>query len=191
MSPNVIQKVVVVIGGFQQNRNSAHGSYLLFRKLRTQFDGRNNVEVLFSAYDDDFQEVANRIANLCGFATSTTIIVAAYSWGAGRGVPLLCGALDRHGYIVSKLVLCDPVLHGPWYYMLWLLVARRFYTFDIPLNVRKAWVFWQNRSRPAGYPVERASEHFTSIIKRTQLDAAHSEMDNSAAYHKLVLEVAA
>jgi len=190
--PPSIKNVCVLIAGYSQDANRTHGINRLVGRIWDHTADDYDWRVTDHKWDADFQKVASEIAKSCHYRQPDKLIVVAYSWGAGRGVPRLCRGLGRHNFDVTLLVLCDPIVCGGPLYMLWVWLTRWFYTarFTVPKNVRAGKVYFQELTRPMGNPVVRSNNN-TTMFSPVRLFVSHEEMDDAPEFQDYVLETIA
>jgi hypothetical protein len=163
-------KVIVVISGFTQHNHQNTGSRQLWRELkkRAYLHAESDVDVYLKEWNTDWKDYAKYINSL----EPTEVLVCAYSWGGGFGMPQLCKRLVAP----VTCVLCDPVYHsttklGRW----WALFDR---SIRVPKNVSvKRWIM-QEGDTLDGDPLKGGK----FICRPEILDYRHTEIDNSPEY---------
>jgi len=149
------------------------GSRELWRKLRMErdlCDGRD-VLVELKEWDTDWKDYAKYINSL----NPPEVLVCAYSWGGGFGMPQLCKRLVAP----VTCVLCDPVYHSPTLLGRWKAFFDR-WKIKIPKNVRVVRWLMQEGDTLDGDMLKGGK----SICEPEYLDYKHSEIDDSPEYHR-------
>lgn len=185
-----LRRVVIVVSGFRQHVGAANGSIELWAKLRGE---HHNGVVLVDLRDwrerwDRYAEFLWRQRPKDGALPS--IVICAYSWGAGYGFLKLAGELGKRGLSIDRAVLCDPVYrHGYWLGQWRALLPNQ--RIVVPANVRRVDWCYQRRSLPAGHAVVAADPRLTEVTDGIPLPwVTHSYADESPVYHALALEAA-
>ncbi len=114
---------LIFIGGFMQDRSLAvSGMCGMAHEARDRYKGRG-VEVTYEPWKSDWKSFAEWVFRWSRFDRSSpdnsepvppTIIVAAYSWGAGWGLLQLASHLAVRGLHINVAIACDGVRHIGW-----------------------------------------------------------------------------
>jgi hypothetical protein len=125
-------------------------------------------------WDSDWKSYAKYINSF----EPTEVLVCAYSWGGGFGMPQLCKRLVAP----VTCVLCDPVYHSPTIFGRWWALFDR--TIKVPKNVTvKRWLM-QEGDTLDGDPIKGGK----SINRPEILEGyTHTEIDNSPEYHRAAI----
>jgi len=159
-----IGKVIVVISGFTQKRHQNTGSRQLWRELHLLDDLCADKDVLI-----DLKEW-------------NSVLVCAYSWGGGYGMP----ELTKRLVAPVTCVLCDPVFRSKTILGRWAAFCD--WRIDVPENVtvvshliqKARWWELDGDTLKGG----------KSLCEPTILDYTHTEMDDSHEYHEAAVTVA-
>ena len=173
-------KVIIVISGFTQKMHQDTGSKRLWRKMNVADDLCANKDVLISLkeWDSDWKNYAKYINSL----EPTEVLICAYSWGGGFGMPQLAKRLVAP----VTCVLCDPVyrsktLVGRWAaFCDWKIKVPKNVTVVAHLIQKAKWYQLDGDLLKGG----------KWLCKPTVLDYTHTEIDNSPEYHKAALTAA-
>jgi hypothetical protein len=174
-------RVVIVISGFTQKNHENTGSKQLWRKLRIERDlcDARDTLVYLREWNTDWKAFAKEI----NLEDPTEVLVCAYSWGGGFGMPQLCKRLV--GTPVT-CVLCDPVYRSKTLVGRWAAFCD--WKINVPTNVDVVAHFVQKAKwwELDGDPLKGGK----SLCDTTTLDYTHTEMDNSHQYHEAAVTVA-
>ena len=165
---------VIVIGGFQQRRETLNGTKSLYLKLR-RF-ASPSIKVVWLSWNDPLVQVAEQIWQDSLGQVSPKVHISAFSWGCGRGAVRLARALDRRGILVQEAVLCDPVNRWPW---------KR--SIRIPENVESVWYLVQRKTWPQG-AVELRHGPETTIYSPIPLPTGHIWSDDAQVFHETAID---
>ncbi len=186
-----MKSAICLISGFTQRERAddANGIVTLRRELAETYFDRRQHWLGLRTWRANMEDTAGLMLE----QMPAKIIVVAYSWGAGRGVPRLCQHLPK----VDLLCLIDPVLYA-WPRALALL---RFGKFRVPDNVRRV-ATWRTENGSALDPKGRAIAHPASqkvrdiVLTRDRLgkhvwrdDATHVTIDNHPQIHEEIREL--
>ena len=166
-------KVIVVISGFTQQNHENTGSKELWLKLRMErdlFDGRD-VKVYLKEWNTDWKAFAKKLNKI----DPSEVMVCAYSWGGGFGMPQLCKRLVAP----VTCVLCDPIYRSPTIWGRWKALFDK-WAIKVPKNVRVERWLMQEGDTLDGDMLKGGQ----SICKPELLDYTHTEIDNSPEYHR-------
>jgi hypothetical protein len=173
-------KCIVVISGFTQQNHEDTGSKDLWRQLRIERDlcGAKDVKVYLREWNTDWEAFAKEIND----REPTEVLVCAYSYGGGFGMPQLCKRLVAP----VTCLLCDPVYRSKTLLGRWKAFFDR--KINVPVNVSVVAHFVQRAKwyQLDGDPLKGGK----SLCKATILDYTHTEMDNSHEYHKAAVIIA-
>lgn len=172
---------ILIIGGNTQSLGRRHGTGELWLDLRTY--SSPDICVLQLAWNDNMREIAERIAAYS--EPDPRILVAAYSWGAGHGLPQLAKALQRHG-LGCHAVVNDPVYRSRLMSFRWLAFVPGMCV-RLPDNVRVVDWFTQ-KSSPLLKGHDLSGGHY--LPEPVQLNRKHIDMDDAPAYHDAVWSAA-
>ncbi len=177
----------IPIMGFRQSLSAPTGIERLWWKLRA-LKGEHTTILTPLEWDQSMPDIAEFVWRWS--VPEPTIHVYAYSWGCGVGFINLSKALAKRGIKVSRACLCDPVFRSR-VLPTWLpanpmsLWSRP--TIKIPANVQLVdWVY-QRVDKPAGHNLVAVDEMATRINDGLEVQAGHSYIDESHAYHNLAL----
>jgi hypothetical protein len=168
-------KVIVVISGFTQKNHEITGSRQLWRRLRMErdlCDGRDAL-VYLREWNTDWKKFAKEINHL----EPTEVLVCAYSWGGGYGMPQFTKRL----LAPVTCVLCDPVFRSKTPFGRWMAFMDR--KIKVPENVTVVKHFVQHSKwyELDGDPLKGGK----SLCNPTLLDGyTHNEMDEAHEYHE-------
>jgi hypothetical protein len=166
-----VSKVIVVISGFTQQMHQNTGSKAVWKELRKRayLHAESDVIVHLKEWNTDWKDYARFINSLA----PTDVLVCAYSWGGGFGMPQLCKRL----LAPVTCVLCDPVYHSPTLLGRWKALFDR-WKIKVPKNVTvKRWLM-QEGDRLDGDMLKGGK----SICRPEILEYTHNEIDNSPEY---------
>lgn len=173
-------KAIVVISGFTQKNHQDTGSRQLWRKLRMERDlcvGRN-VLVYIREWNTDWESFAKEINSI----EPTEVLVCAYSWGGGFGMPQLAKRL----LAPVTCVLCDPVYRSKTLVGRWAAFCD--WKIKVPKNVD---VVKHLIQKAKWYQLDGdLLKGGKSLCKPTILDYTHTEIDNSPEYHEAAIKTA-
>ena len=173
-------RCIVVISGFTQKNHELTGSRQLWRKLRMERDLCNgrDVQVYLREWNTDWKAFSKEINSL----EPTEVLVCAYSWGGGFGMPQLCKRL----LAPVTCVLCDPVYRSKTLLGRWKAFLDR--KINVPSNVTVVKHFVQRAKwwQLDGDPLKGGR----SLCKTTILDYNHNSMDESYEYHEAAVMTA-
>lgn len=154
---------IVLITGFTQPSHRAGGAGLwrLYDLLADRHYDRRQTWMTIRPWDSD--ELVHDAVEIVRFAAQRVVVIA-YSWGAGRGLPAFAAALARHNAVISLACLIDPVVHTTPLRPLTLALSALTPSpkpFAVPANVRRAslWrtVNWSGITTPWGRDIEAQS----------------------------------
>lgn len=167
-------KVIVVISGFTQKNHQNTGSRQLWHKLLWERDlcATKDALVYLREWNTDWKEFAKEINDL----EPTEVMVCAYSWGGGFGMPQLCKRLVAP----VTCVLCDPVYRSKTLFGRWAAFCD--WKINVPENVDVVAHFIQEAKwyQLDGDPLKGGN----SLCEPTILDYTHNGIDESHEYHK-------
>jgi hypothetical protein len=166
--------VIIVISGFTQQNHENTGSKELWRQLRMERDlcDARNVLVYLREWNTDWDDFAEEINNLA----PSDVLVCAYSYGGGFGMPQLAKRL----LAPVTCILCDPVYRSKTLLGRWKAFFDR--KINVPANVTVKHHFVQRAKwwQLDGDPLKGGK----SLCNTTILDYTHNEMDESHEYHE-------
>jgi len=173
-------KAIVVISGFTQKNHENTGSKQLWRKLRIERDlcDARDTKVYLREWKTDWKAFAQEI----NLKEPTDVLVCAYSWGGGFGMPQLCKRLVAP----VTCVLCDPVYRSKTLLGRWAAFCD--WKINVPENVDVVAHFIQKAKwwQLDGDPLKGGK----SLCKPTILDYTHNGIDESPSYHVAAATVA-
>ena len=173
-------KVIVIISGFTQKNYELTGSHDLWLKIHMERCALRcpDTKVFLREWDADWESEAKFINSL----GPTEVLVCAYSWGGGFGMPQLAKRLVAP----VTCVLCDPVYRSKTLVGRW--AAFMDWKINVPSNVTVKHHFIQEAKwyELDGDPLDGGK----SLCKPTILDYTHTEMDESHEYHEAAVTVA-
>lgn len=163
-------RLIIVISGFTQHMHQYTGSRRLWRGIRERvaLHDDKNVVIELKEWNSDWKSYAKYINSY----NPTEVIICAYSWGGGYGMPQLAKRLQ----CPVRAVLCDPVFRSKTFLARW--VAFLDWSIKIPKNVKIVEWFYQLKNEPGGDKLKGES-----IPDGKELDYEHNEMDDSEEYH--------
>jgi pimeloyl-ACP methyl ester carboxylesterase len=169
--------------GHRQHPGEKTGIEVLYFELRKLY-GTHPVEIRLYEWRDDVQRIADQIH--AWSIPEPTIIVIGYSWG-GATAELLCRELERRGYAISRLYLCDAVSRSEWRIRYW----RSLWGWGpirIPGNVVRLWSCRQTANYPMGSELKLDNPHTEHIQGFTSTTINHRWMDEQTAFHYRVIK---
>ena len=173
-------KAIVVISGFTQKNHQDTGSRQLWRKLRMERDlcvGRD-VLVYIREWNTDWESFAKEINSI----EPTEVLVCAYSWGGGFGMP----ELTKRLVAPVTCVLCDPVFRSKTIFGRWAAFCD--WKIKVPKNVDViAHLIQKSKWHELDGDLLKGGK---SLCEPTILKYTHAEMDNSKEYHEVALTAA-
>jgi hypothetical protein len=173
-------KAIIIISGFTQKNYQDTGSKELWIKMHLCEDlcAEPNVLIELKEWDSDWKSYAKYINSM----KPSEVLVCAYSWGGGHGMPQLCKRLVAP----VTCVLCDPVFHSKTLVGRWMAFLD--WKIKVPKNVTVVKHFIQEArwNELDGDPLKGGK----SICNATVLDYTHTEIDNSPEYHKAAITTA-
>lgn len=175
-----IGKVIVVISGFTQKRHQDTGSRRLWHDLhkRAYLHDEGYTMVDLKEWNSDWESYAKFINSL----SPSEVLVCAYSWGGGFGMP----ELTKRLVAPVTCVLCDPVYRSKTPIGRWM--AFMDWKISVPENVDVVAHFVQESK---WYQLDGdLLKGGKSLCEPTLLEYTHTEMDDSHEYHKAAITVA-
>ncbi len=173
-------KCIVVISGFTQQNHEDTGSKELWRQLRIERDlcDARDVLVYLREWNTDWDDFSKEINLL----EPTEVLVCAYSYGGGYGMPELCKRL----LAPVTCLLCDPVYRSETLFGRWKAFFDR--KIHVPANVTVKHHFVQRAKwwQLDGDPLKGGR----SLCSPTILDYTHTQMDESYEYHEAAVVTA-
>ncbi len=173
-------KCIVVISGFTQKNHEDTGSHELWLNLHMERDllVGTDVKIFLREWDSDWKAFSKFINSL----DPTEVLVCAYSWGGGFGMPQLCKRLVAP----VTCILCDPVFRSKTLVGRWASFCD--WKIKVPDNVTVVKHFIQKAKwyELDGDPLKGGK----SLCETTTLDYTHTEMDESHEYHAAVAIIA-
>jgi hypothetical protein len=173
-------KIIICISGFTQKNHENTGSRQLWRKLRMERDlcDARDVKVYLREWKTDWKAFSKEINAL----EPTEVLVCAYSWGGGFGMPQLCKRLVAP----VTCVLCDPVFRSKTLVGRWAAFCD--WKINVPENVSVVAHLIQEAKwwELDGDPLKGGK----SLCDTTILDYTHTGMDDSHEYHEAAVMVA-
>lgn len=188
---NVIDRRIVVIGGFTQKRYNGTGIFGLWKKLRQKHVSRTT-DVTFHPWNDNWRAFAEMIrATGPDDLSKLDIRIVGYSWGVGAGVLTLAKELRGLGINVERVISCDGVYRNK--FMLWRSVFSTHLLGQprlvMPVNVKDVWLIRQRKSKPCGHMIVPEFPDKTSIKDLGYLEGrTHSDADDAPEFHLMALE---
>lgn len=174
----------IVISGFLQNEGRPTGMVRLWRWLGQEHSGPESCVELRS-WNDNFRDLAEliwRVQPAAPEESGPTVMIYAYSWGAGWGAIELARQLRKRGIPVAAMVLSDPVYRSPWRSLAWLAMVS-WSSIRVPANVRRVTWFRQRMNRPAGHRLVAADPAATEIAPPVLAHVTHQYMDDLRSFH--------
>jgi len=176
-----INRWCYVITGFLQNAGTRTRMIELWRGLHAVSGHASRAEL--RPWDSNWDAEAELIMRLSSPNPKTppTILIFAYSWGAGWGAMRLARALDERGVAVNCMVLSDPV-YRHWY---WAGNWRAFVPWipiTVPGNVMQVRSFRQAKNWPRAHAIKAALPGFTEVWPPVTINATHQNMDEAGAF---------
>jgi len=173
-------KVIVIISGFTQKMHQHTGSRKLWREMRLLKDlcADKEVVIQLKEWDTNWKEYAKYINSL----DPEDVLICAYSWGGGHGMPQLAKRLKG----AVTCVMCDPVYRSKTIFGRWAAFCD--WRIDIPANVSVVKHFIQKAKwwELDGDLLKGGK----FLCEPTILEYTHTEMDESPEYHKEAITVA-
>jgi len=173
-------KVIVVISGFTQKNYENTGSRQLCDDLRKRayLHDEGDTLVYLREWNTDWKSFAKEINS----RSPSDVLVCAYSWGGGYGMP----ELTKRLVAPVTCVLCDPVFRSKTILGRWAAFCD--WRIDVPENVtvvshliqKARWWELDGDTLKGG----------KSLCEPTILDYTHTEMDDSHEYHEAAVTVA-
>lgn len=181
-----VDRWIICIGGFTQKLGEQTGTHRLWLRLRMMF-GEPATQIEFCQWNSDWKDIANLVLNSRGNCRPRVDIIA-YSWGAGWGFTQLATLLARRGISVQTAVLCDPVYRSPWLSFRWRSIFMT-PAVDVPANVGKVWVVYQDQDFPIRGCELRTDPNGTAIMARRRLVGIdHESMDETDEFYAMAQE---
>lgn len=173
-------KAIIVISGFTQKNYQHTGSRHLYTELSIERDGEaaHDTKVYLKEWNTDWKSFAKEINSY----KPSEVLICAYSWGGGHGMPQLAKRLKAP----VTCVLCDPVFRSKTILGRWAAFCD--WRIKVPGNVAVVKHFIQKAKwwQLDGDLLKGGK----SLCEPTVLDYTHTEMDNSTEYHEAALTVA-
>lgn len=186
--PPAIQRVIVCINGYLQDRHGRTGLGRVWRHLHARHAGPQTW-VTNENWNCDWRGFVSQLIDV---GRPTDIRIIAYSWGVGHGALKLCQALRSEGLEVARLVSCDGVYRSGWalWRSLWSPVLGE-PVIRFPSNVRRIDYVMQRENLPRGHRILGESKD-TEVVFHGILDGhTHQSIDNSHELLQLALNAAA
>ena len=142
--------------------------------------------VLLKSWKDSMPHIAERMYNRRPVDHQPRITILGYSYGA-MSATLLAAELKKYKWSVELMFLLDGVYR-------WrdsapsILSMFRFWSIDVPDNVKVLYSWRQSVSKPSGHKLN-VNKDKTSWISQT-LAVPHRKMDEVEAIHDRALELA-
>ena len=186
----MVRRFFVIRSGFLQHKGSAGGGCTGIAREIDWLYGGGDTRVELEAWNACPSQSAEYIYRLGTKTVPPTVCIFAYSWGCGYGFVQLAEELNRRGIAVHTAVLCDPVYHGlaRWRAMMPRGLFSRVWV-RVPPNVRRVKWLRQYANKPAGHDL-RAEGDYSRIEAPEVLTVPHDQMDNSAVFRQMCLDVA-
>ncbi len=120
-------KHIVCISGFSQNQGGHrdNGVLKLYHWLKGTLAEIDEAEVYYRSWNHNWNHFAkfihygNDAFGSDSAPTPATVIIVAYSYGAGWGAMRLARELQALGIDVRDMVLSDPVYRSAWWLLAW------------------------------------------------------------------------
>lgn len=173
-------KVIITISGFTQKNNQETGSKQLWRKMNVADDlcANKDVSIFLKEWNSDWKQYAKFINGL----EPTEVLICAYSWGGGHGMPQLAKRLKAP----VTCVLCDPVFRSKTIFGRWAAFCD--WKIKVPKNVDViAHLIQKSKWHELDGDLLKGGK---SLCEPTILKYTHAEMDNSKEYHEVALTAA-
>ena len=173
-------KAIIIISGFTQKMHQNTGSKELWRKMHLADDLCANKDVLIELkeWDTDWSYYAKYINSM----KPSEVLICAYSWGGGHGMPQLAKRLKAP----VTCVLCDPVFRSKTILGRWAAFCD--WKIKVPGNVNVVKHFIQ---KSKWYQLDGdLLKGGKSLCEPTLLKYTHTEMDDSREYHEAALTAA-
>lgn len=132
--PDPLQNFIVFIPGYLQSRATTNqGLTLLTHEFIHTYERTGLAQIELNEWNSDWEAQAEYIARLSA-GCKPTILIVAYSWGAGFGAMRLARALRDRGIEITCAILSDAVYHfGPrWTHTrfgLWTAQVKAYYPY--------------------------------------------------------------
>lgn len=181
------QSWVLVISGFTQRLGAPNGCQRLWARLHREFS-QEGVVILPLVWNADWRGVAELIHQTQN-CTKPTVIVAAYSWGAGWGFRRLSAELQKREIGIAESVLCDPVYRPRLWLLSWMALIPCLW-FKVLQNVRSVAWFYQRTGPPMGHKPIAIDPSVTHIDEGIELPPGvpHAFADDSRLWHEAVMD---
>jgi hypothetical protein len=207
-----ITNFIQLIPGYMQNRaQSNQGLPVIGVELIEEYSLTGHAQVELDEWNADWNIQAEWIYRMgLPDTRKQTVMVVAYSWGAGFGFTQLAKKLRDRGVTITHAVLADPVYHlGPrWVHNIGLAQLAAYYPFSrctrrlsdagflprrptiiVPDNVLRVSYFTQKNSKLCGHNLAGQSSE-TLITHREVAFRNHTNMDDCPEFTDEVRRVA-
>lgn len=176
-----------LISGFTEDEGDMTGSYALEQKLRSKYSTESIVYNV-REWKEDMKSFAARMER----DGVENCAIIGYSWGGGYGAQKLANELLKRGIGVPIMLLCDPV-YRPLWLPTWgianLLGFRALIPDSALIKVNKhvgeVKGVRQTHNTPMGHDVKHRGRKLDLTLL---IGYNHSEIDNAAVWHDMVLE---
>lgn len=173
-------KAIIIISGFTQKNYQHTGSRHLHTAISLERDGEvaHGTKVFLKEWNTDWKSFAKYVNSL----NPSEVLICAYSWGGGHGMPQLAKRLKAP----VTCVLCDPVYRSKTILGRWAAFCD--WKIKVPKNVSVVKHFIQKAKwwQLDGDLLKGGK----SLCEPTLLEYTHTEMDDSPEYHKAALTAA-
>ena len=176
--------------GFTESVNRRTGIEELWGELR-KFASSSMTVLMPWEWRDDMRALAAFVdRNSQGLPS---VMVVAYSWGAGFAFPRFARECFARGIKVDVACLCDPVYRSrwlPWWLPLDPLALTHGRKILLPRNVGRVEWARQKLGMPQGHDLV-AEDAAATVIKPAQwIECTHEHIDESPTFRAMVLAAA-
>lgn len=192
--PEPVNRWMVLISGYLQLRGEeTQGIPALRHKLQDLYANRTTI-VEGDTWDSNFPDIAENIFRMSQNCEPPTVMIVAYSWGAGYGFVQLAKELRLRGLRVNAAVLSDAVYHlgGRWCHKLGISQVAAYCKNKIvvPGNVDQLYWFRQHNSRLRGHTL--VSESTGEMLDHCQVieGTEHKYMDECPLFQARAIATA-
>lgn len=168
-----IEVWIVCIAGFGSHEGRSDGVERLQDRLHRKFSNETT-RVLLRNWNDSATYLAHRIDNWKDKKRPPIIILIGHSYG-GFACTEIAAELQKVGLLVDLMFLIDAVWRPGVRASLLSLLA--WWKIMIPANVKKAFAWRQNISKPAGQELVLLSKE-TELQETSKMQVPHTKMDD-------------
>lgn len=151
-STRPISLILVIIGGFRQERHSMHGMARLHERLAARHFDRRDSFVAMEDWRTDARVLGDKIAHAHARAhRRAKIVIVSYSWGNPTARRLIA-RLREHAITAHQWWMLDPVVRWSqaWFSPRNLIALTTWGRFIRPDNVESVRLYRQLNNRPQG-----------------------------------------